>query len=619
MRAVRALLFPLLSASILLSCKGDADAGGDEKAAEQPAEGAEVKADAKSQDADQADGAKARPAVTSAGRLSLPSRVEASAPVVAQFIISNSDGLLKKVQEIEALAAYKQYLDARGLQALLAMSAEQYGDAIRGLKVSEPVGCAMLATEPYDENFGCAFTFDGGAKGLVEKLGTNAKAGTGGHVGSVEAEGKTLFIDALEGERVSITVGPKTFATLGDHLETHVLGRGKKLSDQFEAVLIGKQAAALLAKANELNGPIPKPADRGEPLTDGLQRIVFEVQDWQRKNSTAGMDGLLQYTFSMSVIAGLPNFDVSMHIDPESKLGKTYQAAAYRPLDPGELKTIPPGTLAFMLAGVNSAQWGEAAFSNEQSEAMLNIWGKETGIGGDAVKKSLEGFFAAWAGKYSDLLGFTADARADGKVGLALLRKLSGASVRDEYATWAASLSPADIFGKKMGASLEFKFEKAASTVAGHEVDRLTILPSAKLAAEIGKETGGIAKSVLDGLIIDRVEVGGYVLTTFDLDPRGASLEAWVAWLDKASKDRSGSHMGSFARPPAALGFVGGVDTSAIAKLAEADFSVLHGGLDDLRMYGATIAPSNFMGRFEASKALLDAAGEQAKSAGQGM
>jgi hypothetical protein len=618
MRASRALIFSCLSATTLFACKDDADTSAKaDAAAAQPAGDSEKGADPAAPKAAGAAAPSGQGAQGgSAGPLTLPSRVKPSAPVLGQFVISNSDALLKRMQGVDALAPYKQYLDARGLQALVAMGAEEYGDSIRGVSVTEPAGCAMLASEPYDDNFGCAFTFDGGATGFVTKLGANVKAGTDGHAGSFDADGKTIYIDALEGDHVAVTAGTKTFASLGDHLEKQVLGRGKQLGEQIEFVMLGKQAAELLGKANELNGPLPTPTDTGEPFVDGLQRIVFRVQDWQRKNPAAGMDGLQQYTFSMTVNDGLPSFDFAMHIDPKSTMGKAYQAASYMALEADELKVVPPGALAFMLAGMDSSKWGSDAFDNGQSDAMLRIWGEETGLGAEQVKTALKDFFKAWAGKYGNLVGFTFDAREDGKVGLTLVRKLAGDSLRDDYAAWAGGLKPRDLFGKKMGASLEFEFKRAATTVAGKEVDRFIIKPAGPLSAEIAKDGDPMAKSVADGLVIDRVEVGGYVLTTFDLDPRAASLTTWVEWLAKPAGERNVTHMGSFAQPQPGLGFLGGVDTSAVAKLAGEDFKVAQGGLDDLRILGATIAPSNFMGRFEASKALLDTAGELAKAAG---
>ena len=615
MRRVSSRALTLVTLATLIACKGE-----EEK--EAPAAPDAPAAPAAPVDA-QVDPAPAVQTPSGGRALSLSPVIESESPVVLQFLLRDSEALLQRMQGIDALAPYKQYLDARGLQALLALSAEEYGDAIRGLSVSDPVGCAALAKEPYEENFGCAFTFVGGAKGLVEKMGPRAKADADGHAGKIEAEGGVLFVDALSGERVAVTAGADTFKALGPHLDTQVLGRAEKVTVGAEFVAMGEEAAGLMAKAESMNPPLPEPKPTGEVLIDGLQRIIYRVQKWQRENPSAGMQGLQQYVIGFDIAAGLPQVDFAMHVKPDSELGKAYQAAAYRTLTGGELAVIPPGTLAFMIAGMDASKWGEEAFRTGQSEVMARIWGEETGIGADAVLDGLEGFFKSRRDHYGALVGFSVDPRSDGRVGITLIHQHQGEPQREAHATWAASLKPEDLFGKKMGSSLTFEFAKEAAKIGDTPVDRLTVKPAGTLAEQLAKESDPVAKALADGMIVDRIEVGGYVLTMFDLDPRSESQTRWVEWLSKPAAERTTDHLGALTRAPSNTGFVAGVDVSAIAKLAGGAFAVLEGGLDDIRLYGASLEPANFVGRFEMSAPLLEAIGQlmaaQGAAAGQGV
>jgi hypothetical protein len=599
MRRVSSRALTLVTLATLVACKGEDEKKTPPAATEAPAPPADATVDP----------APAVQTPTDANALGLSPVIESENPVVLQFLLRDSEALLKRMQGIDALAPYKQYLDARGLQALLALSAEEYGDAIRGLSVSDPVGCAALAKEPYEENFGCAFTFAGGAKGLVEKMGPRAKADADGHAGKIEAEGGVLFVDALEGERVAVTAGADTFKALGAHLDKQVLGRADKVTVGAEFVAMGEEAAGLMAKAEGMNPPLPEPKPTGEVLIDGLQRIIYRVQKWQRDNPAAGMEGLQQYVIGFDVNAGLPQLDFAMHVKPDSELGKAYQAAAYRTLEGKELAVIPPGTLGFMIAGMDASKWGEEAFRNGQSEVMARIWGEETGIGAEAVLSGLEGFLKSRRDHFGALVGISVDARTDSRVGITLIHQAKGDSQREVYATWAASLKPADFFGKKMGASLTFEFAKDATKVGDTPVDRLTVKPAGTLAKQLATESDPVAKALADGMIVDRVEVGGYVLTMFDLDPRTESQSRWVEWLSKPAGERKTDHLGALTKAPGNTGFIAGVDVSAIAKLAGGAFAVMEGGLDDVRLYGASLEPANFVGRFEMSAPLLKAIG----------
>ncbi len=384
-------------------------------------------------------------------------------------------------------------------------------------------------------------------------------------------------------------------------------------------------------------GPVPNSAtrkqlyarvvDRPGPLGARFELVASGPEGLRSTLSALGglelpaavwdaLAGELQETqMHLGLEATRPVLDLAFRFTPGAQIDASYRASALHSVDPEALRGVPPRSAAFVTGAVELARWGGHWLGDPLVGAALEGWATQAQLERASLHARLEALLALASEGYAPGSTWSLDRRADGELSVSWVRRLEGASTKAKWRAFAESLAPADYLGR-FGQDLDAKFTAAADAGAGVEVDRLELrvredrreawrrgAPWQRAWAEAGV------------LRIERFEVGREVVVGFDTRPRTDTNERWVAWLQKPVAQRSSVHMGSFARAPAGLPWIGGVDTTQLRRGLEGQLGegalVLHGGLDDLRITMGRVAPSDLLVRLEGSDAWVDAFGPE--------
>lgn len=436
---------------------------------------------------------------------------------LAHILVANPKGMLEKVSKQAAPAKFAASINEAAIKTLGSMAMGEKGAVVQHLDFAKPFGCVIVDSTVVDFPVACTMGYTGGAAALTTDLGSDGKqADAAGHVAHYLIDGNDLYIDDL-GDQVVVSNHTELYGKSKGYIESNLIGRASKVATDVE--LVGFLQAASTRYRSQLDGFLGQMESMSAKKTG--EKFVDAMMDYQLKSQRQTFERLSEVE-QMTVGLGLEpvGFVARFATFPVegSKLQEQAKAAAAGPLDRATIEKLPDS--AFVVVGMN-IDW-RAALESEQFVTMrdtaLDAYAEATGKDAAAVKTAVADYTKEISGIYGNDWAF-AFAHEPGTVGGIVMSQSLLKPGLEHWRNFGKVFTPEAVLGTEGTQWATWKFEEKVSTIDGVEVDRLTIEPGPKLAAEIKKETAkkselAALEKKLGGfkLVMDRAETADRVL-----------------------------------------------------------------------------------------------------------